>query len=169
MHKMSNRERIEALISYYSEGNKSMFGRLLGLQPSSITNWIRRDVLDFELVYSKCAGLNPHWLLTGEGDMLLDAQLPTEAPPCVSQSPENTLDTLISAVQQQARELGALQYQLEEEKRKHSETRKELANALRGLDSERLKTAGNVDAKETAHAAYTSISQLPQKAQLPEK
>ena len=47
-----------------------MFGRLIGLQPSSITNWIRRDTLDFELIYSKCADLNPHWLLTGEGEML---------------------------------------------------------------------------------------------------
>ena len=70
MHKLNNRERLEALINYYSEGNKSMFGRLIGLQPSSITNWIRRDTLDFELIYSKCADLNPHWLLTGEGEML---------------------------------------------------------------------------------------------------
>ena len=70
MHKLNNRERLEALINYYSEGNKSMFGRLIGLQPSSITNWIRRDTLDFELIYSKCAYLNPHWLLTGEGEML---------------------------------------------------------------------------------------------------
>ena len=70
MHRLNNRGRLEALINYYSEGNKSMFGRLIGLQPSSITNWIRRDTLDFELVYSKCANLNPHWLLTGEGEML---------------------------------------------------------------------------------------------------
>lgn len=70
MHKPNNRGRLEALIDYYSEGNKSMFGRLIGLQPSSITNWIRRDTLDFELIYSKCADLNPHWLLTGEGEML---------------------------------------------------------------------------------------------------
>lgn len=70
MHKLNNRGRLEALIDYYSEGNKSMFGRLIGLQPSSITNWIRRDTLDFELIYSKCADLNPHWLLTGEGEML---------------------------------------------------------------------------------------------------
>lgn len=70
MHRLNNRGRLEALINYYSEGNKSMFGRLIGLQPSSITNWIRRDTLDFELIYSKCADLNPHWLLTGEGEML---------------------------------------------------------------------------------------------------
>lgn len=70
MHRLNNRGRLEALINYYSEGNKSMFGRLIGLQPSSITNWIRRDTLDFELIYSKCANLNPHWLLTGEGEML---------------------------------------------------------------------------------------------------
>lgn len=70
MHRLNNRGRLEALIDYYSEGNKSMFGRLIGLQPSSITNWIRRDTLDFELIYSKCADLNPHWLLTGEGEML---------------------------------------------------------------------------------------------------
>ena len=163
MHKMSNKERIEALISYYSEGNKSMFGRLLGLQPSSITNWIRRDVLDFELVYSKCAGLNPHWLLTGEGEMLLAPKPPMEAPPTIAQPSDSAFDVIVSAMQKQAQELGVLQYQLEEEKKKHNETKRQLSNIQRGIDSKRLKTAGDVNANESVPAVNTSSSHIPLK------
>ena len=148
---MSNRERLEALIDYYSEGNKSMFGRLIGLQPSSITNWIRRDTLDFELIYSKCANLNPHWLLTGEGEMIIGVD--TDIQKTYTKQPQgDTIEALISAIQKQARELGSLQFQLEEEQRKHSETKKELDYLQRGIDTERLKTVGDVTLEESARA-----------------
>lgn len=58
------------LIDYYSNGNQSDFGRIIGVKPQTISSWISRNTLDQDLIYSKCVNLNPHWLLTGEGDMI---------------------------------------------------------------------------------------------------
>lgn len=170
MHTLTNQERLEALISHYASGNKSLFGRMLGLQPSSITNWMRRDTLDFELIYSKCAGLNPHWLLTGEGAMLTEI-ISNDNKPTYNASdnkPNEAIEALISAMQIQARELGALQYRLEKEEEEHKKTKRTLANTLRGLDEDRLKGAGDVRSKESAHVVYMPTSRPTQKRQHPE-
>lgn len=69
---MSKRDRLEALISHYSNGNKSDFARLLGVKPQTINSWLNRDTYDIDLIYSNCAYLSADWLLSGEGDMLID-------------------------------------------------------------------------------------------------
>lgn len=67
---MNKNERIECIINALCDGNKSQFARLLGVKPQTINTWIARDTFDIERVYSCCGKLNPHWLLTGEGEML---------------------------------------------------------------------------------------------------
>ena len=69
---MSKRERLEALIDHYSNGNKSDFARMLGIKPQTINSWMSRDSYDIDLIYSICENLSADWLLTGEGKMLLD-------------------------------------------------------------------------------------------------
>lgn len=69
---MSKRERLEALIDHYSNGNKSDFARMLGIKPQTINSWLSRDSYDIDLIYSICENLSADWLLTGEGKMLLD-------------------------------------------------------------------------------------------------
>lgn len=66
---MTKRERVETLIDYYADGNRTMFAKMLGITPQTLSNWMKRDTLDFELVHSKCKNLNGDWLLTGEGDI----------------------------------------------------------------------------------------------------
>ena len=63
-------ERIECIINAYFNGNKSRFAKLLGVKPQTINTWITRGTFDIERVYTCCTQLNPHWLLTGEGEML---------------------------------------------------------------------------------------------------
>ena len=67
---MNKNERIECIINALCDGNKSQFARLLGVKPQTINTWIARDTFDIERVYSCCGNLNPHWLLTGEGEMM---------------------------------------------------------------------------------------------------
>ena len=68
---MTKRERVETLINYYADGNKTLFANKLGITPQTLSNWMKRDTLDFELVHKKCNGLNGDWLLSGEGEMIV--------------------------------------------------------------------------------------------------
>jgi len=145
MHKLNNRERLEALINYYSEGNKSMFGRLIGLQPSSITNWIRRDTLDFELIYSKCADLNPHWLLTGEGEMLKSTV--RQSSPQQEAAPDQftgLIQELMNELRQKNEEIGELRERIGRADGTIESLQREL--------NRHAKSAGDVTFEESARA-----------------
>ena len=145
MHKLNNRERLEALINYYSEGNKSMFGRLIGLQPSSITNWIRRDTLDFELIYSKCADLNPHWLLTGEGEMLKSTV--RQSNPSQDAAPTQLtgiIQELMNELRQKNEEIGELRERIGRADGTIESLQREL--------NRHAKSAGDVTLEESARA-----------------
>lgn len=63
---------LEALISHFTNGNKAQFAKLLGVSPQTISAWIARNTFDSELIYAKCRYINPSWLLTGQGNMLIN-------------------------------------------------------------------------------------------------
>lgn len=68
---MRKSEQLERLIEHYAGGNKSKMARLLGVSPQAISTWITRDAYDIELIYAKCENINPEWLLTGKGEMII--------------------------------------------------------------------------------------------------
>jgi len=51
------------------ETNKG-FASFLGIKPTTLSMWYKRNTFDIELVFKKCEYINPEWLLTGKGDML---------------------------------------------------------------------------------------------------
>jgi len=67
---MDKKDRILALIAHYAEGKPSLFAKYLGVAPSTISTWISRNSLDYDLIFAKCKNISPNWLLTGEGAML---------------------------------------------------------------------------------------------------
>ena len=67
---MTKKERLETIIDHYSNGKPSVFAKFLGVAPSTISSWLSRDTFDYELLFAKCEGIDPAWLLTGEGEML---------------------------------------------------------------------------------------------------
>ena len=67
---MDKKTMVEALICHYTDGNKAQFAKMLGVSPQTVSAWCSRNTLDMELIYTKCVGVSPSWLLTGEGPML---------------------------------------------------------------------------------------------------
>lgn len=67
---MNKSERLEQLVEYFGNGNKSQFAKILGVKAQTINTWISRDTYDTELIFAKCNGINASWLLNGEGNML---------------------------------------------------------------------------------------------------
>lgn len=61
---------LQALIEYFDNGNKSQFAKRLGISAQGVSTWLSRGTLDIEMIFAKCEGLNPEWLLTGKGNML---------------------------------------------------------------------------------------------------
>lgn len=73
---MEKRDMLEALILYYSRGNKTHFANLLEVKPQTISSWISRNTFDAELIYSKCENVSADWLMTGSGQMLKNEGIP---------------------------------------------------------------------------------------------
>ena len=99
---MNKKDQVNALISYFSNGNKTAFASKLGLKPQSISNWITRNTFDADLIFSKCEGVSAEWLLTGEGDMLINK---TEAQREDSVTERSHIQELTQIIQNQAKVL----------------------------------------------------------------
>ena len=56
---------------------QSEFANFLGIAPTTLSSWYARNTFDMNLVYSKCSFLNTNWLLTGEGEMLIEKEKTT--------------------------------------------------------------------------------------------
>lgn len=85
---MTKKERLEALIAYYSDGKPTRFAKHIGVAPSTISTWIARDTFDYDLLFAKCEMISPEWLLTGNGSMLKTAlQEAMAVEPVRSESP----------------------------------------------------------------------------------
>lgn len=87
---MDKREMLDAIVAYFTHGNKAKFATMLGVSAQTISAWGTRNTFDTELIYTKCIGISAEWLLTGEGPMLReerskgiiheDPQVPTPKP-----------------------------------------------------------------------------------------
>lgn len=67
---------IRRLIEHYCRGNKSKFATMLGISPQNLSQWLGRGTYDPHILYARCERVNPAWLLSGEGDMILPEQSP---------------------------------------------------------------------------------------------
>ena len=99
---MNKKDQVNALISYFSNGNKTAFASKLGLKPQSINNCIARNTFDADLIFSKCDGISAEWLLTGKGDMLINK---TETQREDSVTERSHIQELIQIIQNQAKAL----------------------------------------------------------------
>ncbi len=70
MRILSKKERLEALINHYADGNKADFARKIGISPQGLSTWLARNSFDVDILYSNCESISAEWLLAGHGQMI---------------------------------------------------------------------------------------------------
>ena len=65
---------LNKLIEVLANGSESEFAKKIDVKPQVITNWKSRNTFNAEKIYTNCLNINPHFLLTGEGEVLKNEQ-----------------------------------------------------------------------------------------------
>ena len=68
MKTFSSEEVIERLKLALSVDSDKELGEILGLTKAAISNWKKRNSIDWDLVFSKCEHVSYDWLITGKGE-----------------------------------------------------------------------------------------------------
>lgn len=58
---------LNELKKQYKFSSNAEFAAFLGITPQNLSNWYARNTIDYELIYTKCEGINGDWLLSGLG------------------------------------------------------------------------------------------------------
>jgi phage repressor protein C with HTH and peptisase S24 domain len=69
---MNKKEQLNAIKNHLKITKNTEFAKFLGIKPTTLSMWFKRETFDIELLFKKCEFLNPSWLLTGKGPMLKD-------------------------------------------------------------------------------------------------
>lgn len=88
---------LKEIKSYLKFTKDKEFANYLGIKPTVLSNWHSRNTFDNELIYTKCDFINPNWLLTGKGDMVLKDQenlTGVSEPPTTYQQQATTVEWL---------------------------------------------------------------------------
>ena len=56
------------------------FAKFLGIKPTTLSMWYKRNMFDIELIFNKCEYINAEYLLTGKGEMLLSSKKKLDDP-----------------------------------------------------------------------------------------
>lgn len=69
---MTKSEKLAALIDYFAQGNKSEFGRMIGLSPSGINGWLTKGNVNYGIILQKLPSVSREWLFNDKGDMICE-------------------------------------------------------------------------------------------------
>lgn len=61
-------------MQYKNFASKAEFARFLEITPQNLSQWLKRNTFDISIVGNKFPEINHIWLLTGEGEMIKDAE-----------------------------------------------------------------------------------------------
>lgn len=84
----SSKEIIERLKIGLELSSDNALADSLGVSKTTLSNWKRRNSLDFPLVFSLCEHISLDWLLTGKGNMLKEEETEDVSAPVVSYDPK---------------------------------------------------------------------------------
>ena len=59
---------LNRLISHYDFKFQADLARFLGIKTNTLSNWYTRNIINFDLLVTKCEDLNLNWLINGSGN-----------------------------------------------------------------------------------------------------
>jgi len=67
---MDARGKINLIKEHYNFKTDKELAEFLDKKTTTLSSWITRNALDYEVIYAKCIDIDANWLLSGEGEML---------------------------------------------------------------------------------------------------
>lgn len=61
---------IKEIMKIYNFRKYGDFADFLGVNQQVLSNWVKRNTFDLELIYTKCDKISPDYLITGTGEIL---------------------------------------------------------------------------------------------------
>jgi hypothetical protein len=97
--------------SYYQFKSNAEFARFLDIKPQVLANWYARNTLDYDLIYTKCLGIDANFLLSGKGDIFLreTEYLNTMQEESIPYNQKNEVEALKETINAQKTTIEALQ------------------------------------------------------------
>lgn len=147
---MSKGEMLDAIKAYLNIKTNKAFADFLGISSQAVSNWYTRNTFDAELIYTKCLSINPAWLLTGEGEMLIKKE------ETIQQTSSKQEDFIYKMYQEKEKQVQKLTEELRAMERKVGSLEAELRHAAtlsnRTADSASTKKHSS-QSRASAHSA----------------
>lgn len=126
---------------YKNFTSKAEFARYLGVSPQNLSQWLKRNTFDINIIEDKFPEVNHIWLLTGEGEMLKNpAQEVGQSQSLQSELSGDRFDRMMNIMEMQAKQLQTQSEQIK--------SQSERIDALIEQNNKLLKELGKQDTEE---------------------
>lgn len=77
---MDKKAILNEIIEEYADGKPSVFAKVIGVAPSTISSWLSRNTFDYDILFANCEMISAEYLLTGKGPMKKNDKYSTAKP-----------------------------------------------------------------------------------------
>lgn len=113
---MEKREILQQLIDHYANGNKTAFGRLIGISPQAVKNALDNNTLNVERILTYCENVNPAFVMNGDLPITLESGVSSPAPSEEDKKNEKLINELLTVCHVLTEERNALRRDMEDVK-----------------------------------------------------
>ena len=126
---------------------------LLGISKSTLSNWVSRDTMDYDRVFSRCEHINIDWLLTGQGSMLKSESISPMSEQVSAPTPQPAEESLLYTMYKEEKaenkelieQIGALKQQIKTLEEKIAELQLSPLPNVASVGSTRIRKSDVVD------------------------
>ena len=152
---LSKKLILKKIMNHLNIHKDYLFADFLGISQSTLANWFKRDVINYELIISKCDFLDANWLLTGKGSML-KSSAPDSA---VVNEAETPYNYTVYKLDQAQEKIIALQEKLIEARDKFLDKDKELLELKKDFIASQKKIIELTEQNHNLQEKYNSLKE----------